>query len=108
MATFKVGQRARIIDGIWGYWIGREVEIIGPLGTYPLFPDEYAISRPEPWHAEDEGVKTFSAPARHLAPLTPPAADAWAADAVRKVTKPQHVEPEVAERLREFDRLIGN
>lgn len=92
MATFKVGQRVRIVaykkedirevplgaegiialamvDGMWG------VDFIGYLGS--------------------RICASFQ-----LAPLTDPGADAWATDAVRKVTKPLHVEPVVAPKVK--------
>src|SRR5688572_23165237 len=105
MANFKVGDRVRVIDGR-----GRERRVIGLCGTvvrncltvYPTPLYEVTMD------LAVDGEVSWLWRSHELAPLTPPAADAWAADAVRKVTKPQHVEPEVAERLREFDRLIGN
>lgn len=98
MANFKVGQRVRII----GYThdaaaVGREATILSPLEFVPRPRGE-----PPYWgHRIDiDGYGRYSltrghllcARPEHLAPLEPEDS-AWAADAVRKVTKPQHVEP---------------
>lgn len=99
MATFKVGDRVRITtdaDGIREEVAGKEAVIIG-RATNPQDGD-WAIAifdappppNPGPWVAWS----------RHLRPATPPAVSTWAADAVRKVTKPQHLEPAVPHPVR--------
>jgi hypothetical protein len=87
MANFKAGDRVRVVAvdaHALSYAIGCEGVVIGPdlTGVYQ-YDVELGCEGFNPWGFND----------RHLAPLTPPAEDAWAADAVRKVTKPQHVEP---------------
>jgi hypothetical protein len=97
MAAFKVGDRVRVVSCDAN---AHGESAIGHAGTIDGRGDHFMYE----WTLKiDDLPSLWFFDSRHLAPLTPPAEDAWAADAVRKVTKPQHVEPEVAERLREFD-----
>lgn len=77
MAKFKVGDRARIIDGpdmMQRHWIGCEVTILRLPGWSDYKPGHYEISRP----ATEMGEwRAYGAPAHHLAPLTDPGADAF-------------------------------
>ena len=88
MATFKVGDRVRLVyqdEGsarMWGSRVGCE-GVITSIGRRPGFACEVRFDGEGP----DWDIELFA----HLAPLAPP--DAWAADAVRKVTRPVHVEP---------------
>lgn len=99
MANFKVGQRVRRIAVVArAVPVGVEGTVV--RGNYVNHLGEFCDVR---WDngAPPTGYYTYT-----LAPLTPPKeeADTWAADKVKQVTKPQHMEPVVAERLREFDR----
>lgn len=79
MAKFKVGDKARIIDAPdmkKKHWIGCEVTILQLPGWLAGDPDHYQISRPT---TEMEDWPAYSAPARHLAPLTDPKADEFIA-----------------------------
>ena len=101
MANFKVGDRVRILVGarIW-----REGTITEALTNHSLTDTllgyERIIYPPIFYRVTVDGIGDRTASGRriayepqHLAPLTPPAEDTWAADAVKRVTKPQHVEP---------------
>jgi hypothetical protein len=85
MATFKVGDRVRIKDspGIDPKYRGVETIITGPSFTH--------------WYVKGPcwpvACYAFGAAEEVLIPLTPPASDAWATEAVRRVTKPLHTEP---------------
>ena len=106
MAQFKVGDRVRIVrvmkgDGpncrnreatVWK----TDIANCDALGRYfGCFLDIDGIGRTCP----TSGLE-WAAPSDWLAPLTPPAEDAWASEQVRKVCKPQHVEPVAPERER--------
>lgn len=74
MATFRVGQKVRIIAGIYPEIIGDEVEILGPLEQLAGWPAaHHRISTPP--HAPHSSM--WYAEPRHLAPLTDPKADAF-------------------------------
>ena len=91
MATFKVGDRVRLIQQaddsimLFGRMVGAEGSI---LDFAPLFRDCDCRVK------FDGHAKPWSCPFNHLAPLLPPAADEWAADKVKSVTKPTYIEPE--------------
>ena len=89
MATFKVGDRVKRAREIVGHaFCAAETPLpIGATGTVTEVGDWIWVN-PDGNESRNWGCAPES-----LEPLTPPAADAWAADAVRKVTKPQHVEP---------------
>lgn len=98
MANFKVGQRVRY-TGI-GVWIPRGAEgtvLIGrgyePNANGVRNTTRYGVAIDGHRHLSADGL--WAIQQRYLAPLTPPAEDTWAADKVRQVTKPQHVEPVV-------------
>lgn len=77
MAKFKVGDKARIIDGpdmVQRHWIGCEVTILWLPGWSERRPSNYGISRPA---TEMEEWRAYGAPAHHLAPLTDPGVDAF-------------------------------
>ena len=95
MASFKVGDRVRRVRtgpnerGLMSIPFGAEGTVTS--GTYhPSYSPQPVVGV-----AFDGGRYSGIVFASTLAPLTPPAEDAWAADAVRKVTKPVHVEPTV-------------
>ncbi len=98
MAQFKVGDRVRIVaidpraepDVL--ALLGQETVIVGAGEHY-----EWRIGPQRP-HCPAMLLGFYEFDSIHLAPLTPPAADTWAADKVKQVTKPQHVEP-VVERV---------
>ena len=83
MATLKVGQRVRFVrPECWYHLQGNEGVVCGYTPGGLLMVDlEGAPVHPGRFYEYQ------------FAPLTPPAEDAWATEAVRKVTKPQHVEP---------------
>ena len=90
MAKFKVGDKARIIDGPdvkKKHWIGCEVTILQLPGRSPLFPDDYEISRPA---TETRHIDVFFVPADHLAPLTDPGADAFMERIRRLIREPNN------------------
>ena len=92
MANFKVGQRVkRIEDCPIGYWRG----FVGCTGIVVGFTANGIDVQ------YDNGPLHLSCAPYKFAPLTDP--DAWAADAVRKVTRPQHMEPE-APKVRETEK----
>ncbi len=95
MANFKVGDRVRVVYAIYegSKCVGHEATITALWGANPLYFDCYGCTvegQPAPPQAH---LGMWWGAECCFAPLTPPAADTWAADAVRKVTKPQHVEP---------------
>lgn len=103
MANFKVGQRVRIVrpdsklNGLQGVIVGglhlanlRSVStgaLRDGVMVYSVDVDGAPIP-PGVWAIPHWGLEPH-----YLRPLTDGESDAWAADAVRKVTKPQHVEP---------------
>lgn len=95
MAKFRVGQRVRLIAADPG---SSAVEDIGREGTIVAIPSILRIDGCDvAFDGADYSRFAFeftSCPYQHIAPLTPPAEDAWASEAVRKVTK-VHVEPVV-------------
>ena len=96
MATFKVGDKVRIRgdanshlpDGAEGSLITRYVHDV----AYGLDGQETPL-RGSAWKVAVGCHGWFAIEEWRMEPLTPP--DAWAADAVRKVTRPVHVEPVV-------------
>lgn len=89
--NFKVGQRVRIAR--WDATVlpkyrGLEVTFDGMTGT----PSPIFLPLADCW-VRYRG-KRYYAYTGYLEPLLPPAADEWAADQVRKVTKPVYTEPE--------------
>jgi hypothetical protein len=98
MANFKVGDRVRVVADNCSNprYVGREGTVVDTDSVHR----GHSSGERMPYQVALDGYPndTFFA-ARHIAPLTPPAEDAWAADAVRKVTKPQHVEPVAPERV---------
>lgn len=90
MAKFKVGDRARIIDGPdmhQKHWIGCEVTILRLPGWSDYKPDNYEISRPA---TEMEEWPAYGAPAHHLAPLTDPGVDAFMERIKRLANEPNN------------------
>lgn len=94
MATFRVGQRVRII-GACAYpeWIGCEVTILGLPGSEPAFPDAYSFTRPS--GDFDPPGRSYSALPHRLAPLTDPKADAFIESIKRLGREPQPETPNV-------------
>lgn len=91
MATFKVNDRVRVIRA-WGHvqLEGREgVVVEKPPGAWP-----YAVCIPGVEHGtygpEYFPPDVWGFDADELAPLTPPAADEWAQEKVKQVTRPIH------------------
>lgn len=104
MASYKVGDKARIVNVTYAPHVqynGMVVTIDGPMddsfvffygtGAYPIS----GLPADAPRRASPE----------FLAPLEKPqeSADTWAADKVKQVTKPQHIEPVV-----ERDRVAAD
>jgi hypothetical protein len=109
MANFKVGDRVRVkwAAGIGADCTGCSATILhipvptGEPGDCTVLVDGHsATTRGFP-------VEWIRALFCQLEPLTPPAEDAWAADAVRKVTKPQPQAFPVPTAPIEYDRQIG-
>ena len=105
MAQFKVGDRVRIVaisrsaTPEFRAIIGREGTIVGRYdGGKKFHPWIVRYDGPDSGIANEFGCNQAAFRSRDLAPLTPPAEDAWASEQVRKVTKPQHVEPVAHER----------
>jgi hypothetical protein len=104
MATFKAGQRVRI-NCPESNCHGKEATIVRVCPGPQMLGSAAGRRRKVGLHYDVcvDGVGTHSRTygwqlafePHDLEPLTPPAEDAWAADAVRKVTKPQHVEPRI-------------
>lgn len=72
MATFRVGQRVRIVnaDNPHMQWaVGIETTITGLPGTSFLYPNDYQLALKTP-----DGLRV-SAPPKDLAPLTDPDAE---------------------------------
>jgi hypothetical protein len=107
MANFKVGDRVRIVTDIFPEHTNSE----GIVFAIP----------PESGHKNDCSVLIDGYDARtsgfhyatvcfrfsEIAPLTPPAEDAWAADKVKQVTKPQHVEPVAPEKVTRHEACLS-
>jgi hypothetical protein len=97
MAQFKVGQRVRKVAlsrhcGPGGNFVpvGAEGEIVAQGWEWDQRPETYTVNY--------DNYGSTGAFAYMLAPLTPPAEDAWAADKVKRVTKP-NLYREPAERV---------
>ena len=95
MAKFKVGDRVRVIVGGRAGPAGMEGVVVLSLGAHAG-----GSSGVERYGVELDGRPCPIGPGTHwlflpssLAPLVPPASDTWAADKVKQVTKPQHIEP---------------
>ena len=93
MASFKVGDRVRRVRtgpnerGLMSIPLGAEGTVT--RGTYhPSYSPQPVVGV-----AFDGGRYSGIVFASTLAPLTPPAADTWAADKVKQVTQPLHTEP---------------
>ena len=92
IATFKVGDKVRIKQTAFAV----DSDFRGLEAIVHAIPGDrdYDCLLDVPGHAPSTipgGL--WNAMFAYLEPLTPP--DAWAADAVRKVTRPVHVEPVV-------------
>jgi hypothetical protein len=76
MATFKVGQRVKVVSCAPGkeYWLGHETTIIGLPGSVPDYPLRYKLSSAPAWCGHYDYA---CASADVLAPLTDPGADAF-------------------------------
>jgi hypothetical protein len=97
--NFKVGDRVRIRADIptmpgdaetrWGHLRGTETKLVAraEFMDTPMYPQFWLVEvrgrAGEPVYVDKSA----------LAPLTPPAADEWAADKVKQVTKPSYLEP---------------
>ena len=90
MAAFKVGDRVRLIS-CECQSIAGERGVVGREATIVAIPGSGFSRRAQCEIRIDNDPNLWAAAFYQLAPLTPP--DAWAADAVRKVTRPVHVEP---------------
>lgn len=93
--NFKVGDKVRVVD-LLAVEYPHRFYLAGMTGTVAGFEPhrrylQIAVALDGHPSHYDDGHCRFAAV--HLAPLTPPAVDTWAEDAVRKVTKPQHLEP---------------
>lgn len=83
MATFKVGDRARLVNvrnapnPDFRPCEGDEVTILGLPGAEDLFPDSYTFTRPK--HHPVANAPYYSARRHYLAPLTDPKADEFIA-----------------------------
>ena len=121
--AFKVGQRVKWVTDFNGGVRGINAPAIGSEGYIVSTAQERNPRSKWEWIVSFPGsgvtagselpAELFFCDSCNIAPLTPPAVDTWATEAVRKVTKPQHTEPErvideeeVKERLREFDRTL--
>jgi hypothetical protein len=92
MANFKIGQRVRIVAAENGSW-AQQHGYVGREATVMQIPGWLGDCR-----IECDG-NSLEALFIHLSPITPPIEEAWAREAVRKVTKPQPVAPMVPEKL---------
>lgn len=101
MAKFKVGDRVRIVNP-QSEFVGREASVMEVSidkmltlysGVMTIRPLVYRVSVDGYGDTCRESGRRIGYEPHELAPLTPPAVDTWASDAVRKVTKPIHVEP---------------
>lgn len=94
MANFRVGQRVKVValdespSPADLAALGKE-GVIAALG--PVFTGLFARHTRE-YHVLIPGEGNFGFDAWHLAPLTPPASDAWAAEKVKQLTH-FHTEP---------------
>lgn len=89
MARFKPNDRARVVRGLWkdvlgDHWIGKEVSVLRVYNEPRQVPSLVYQC------ADSAGQQGYFLPGE-LEPLVGP--DTWAADKVKQVTKPQHVEP---------------
>lgn len=92
---YKVGDRVRVVaihvPGIDAHLVAPAVGMAGTvMSLWERRVGVLVTLDSGPLNAEGQPSWFFAS--SELAPLLPPAADTWAADAVRKVTKPQHVE----------------
>jgi hypothetical protein len=94
MATFKVGQRVKVVSCIPGneIWIGWETTIAGLPGSVASFPLWYELSSgPVPKDADQK----YIASANSLAPLINPGADAFIERIKRICREPINDAPKV-------------
>lgn len=105
MATFKVGQRVRIVRSRWAFRVGAQATIIA-LHRSTWRTDGRTG---DAWDLDVDGVGRIGVHGHQiayfsdeLAPLTDPKADAFL-DSIRKL-KPLHEEPKVK---RELGTLVG-
>lgn len=76
MATFKVGQRVKLVDGPdmkQKLWVGCEVTVLDLPGWSITYPQHYRITRPATEISRE--FLSFGALGSHLSPLTDPGAD---------------------------------
>lgn len=92
MATFKVGQRVKITVHGSGP-AGSEGTITELDQPGPIFFGNGPFHRVLVPTVPTDDPNGWLVSHAHLVPLTDPDEEQWAIDAVRKVTKPQHVEP---------------
>ena len=87
MAKFKVGDRVRVVDVDPSCWIDKK--LVGDTGTIRTSGTErdWIVDLDNNRPIFVGGWMEFDS--CHLAPLTPPAIDQWAAEQVKRVTKPQ-------------------
>lgn len=100
MAKFKVGDRVRVRKTAACQDVGAAIvrghEGVIVAASAEWGPDWWVVDAPSAPH--DTGPFRYAPTIYHIAgdalePLTPPASDTWAADKVKQVTKPQHIEP---------------
>lgn len=96
MATFKVGQRVKVISTILGdrHLIGSEGRI-APDWDDPPRPGWHNVTLgiPNSWGFDSWHHPGWQFPPDCLVPLTNPGDEVWAADQVKKWTKPEPVVP---------------
>jgi hypothetical protein len=104
MATFKVGQRVRKI-AYYRRNCPLELVPVGAEGTIVGTDTDYQWRVVyDNFQAKTHGC--YFADSFMLAPITDPEADSWAADAVRKVTKPEPVAPKVPEKVSDATTML--
>jgi hypothetical protein len=96
MANFKVGDRVRIVDGVRPEMIGAEGVLVA-AGGWSGKRGWWLVDVPSHPTASNSNVAPPTYWDCHrsiLAPLTPPAEDAWAADKVKELTRPKPMDVE--------------
>ena len=96
MALYSIGQRVRVVrtHGYGSVCQGREATILAIPGESLDSPERYGICVDGVPPPGDAFMNLWWASGYALEPLLPPAADEWAADKVKSVTKPTYIEPE--------------